>query len=41
MQLIREGLEEGLDVKIYAKPRLSFSKMKEIVEKLRKYKNLF
>jgi len=37
---IRRGLLEGLDVKLYANPELSASEMEEILEKLRRYKNL-
>lgn len=34
MAMIREGLEEGIDVSIYAKPSLIWTEMKEIKEKI-------
>jgi len=40
MQLIRLGIMEGLDVKLYANPKLSVSKMEKIFDRLMKYKDL-
>jgi len=40
MEVIRWGLQEGLDVKLYANPELSFLKMGNIFQRLIKYKNL-
>lgn len=34
VRLIRQGLKDGLDVSIYAKPNLSFEQMREIVHGL-------